>query len=301
MAKTLGFIGIGQIGLPMARRLLQYHGSLTVCDVRASATQALVDEGATRAATAREVADQCEIVFLSLPSLKAFREVVLGDEGVLHGKAMKILVNMSTVGMPIVREMAAALEAEGKQLVDCPISGGVSGAAAGTLSVMVSGDPDSVATLGPFLAELGKATIAGDRPGAAQALKLTNNVLSIVAIVATSEAYVMGAKAGLDPEVMTAAIYLGSGRNSSTLDKFPHSVLTRRFNYGSELHIAMKDIDLAIELGEELGVPMWVCQAARLVLKHAMFDGAAHDDVMTLVQRIERVARFEIPQTRQEK
>jgi 2-hydroxy-3-oxopropionate reductase len=108
----------------------------------------------------------------------------------------------------------------------------------------------------------------------------------------------MGAKGGLDPEVMVSAISAGSGRNSAVEAKFPMSVLPRSFDFGAEMHILMKDIDLAIAQGEALGVPMWVCQAARLVFKHAMFQGAAKDDLTTIVQHIERAAGFEIPKTR---
>ena len=108
----------------------------------------------------------------------------------------------------------------------------------------------------------------------------------------------MGAKGGLDPEVMLTAINAGSGRNGATLTVMPNAVLDRSFGYGAEMHILMKDIDLAIAQGEELGVPMWVCQAARLVFKHAMFEGAANDDLSTLVRHVERGAGFEMAKTR---
>ncbi|MCX5818940.1 MAG: NAD-binding protein [Deltaproteobacteria bacterium] len=141
-------------------------------------------------------------------------------------------------------------------------------------------------------------TVAGPRPGMAQVLKLTNNILSAVALAATCEAYVMSAKGGIDPEIMTAAINRGSGRNSATLEKIPESVLNRKFDYGAPMHILMKDIDLAINQGERLGIPMWVCQAARLVFKHAMFEGMAECDITELVRVVERGAGFELPKTR---
>jgi 3-hydroxyisobutyrate dehydrogenase-like beta-hydroxyacid dehydrogenase len=164
---------------------------------------------------------------------------------------------------------------------------------------MVSGDPAAIERIWPLIALWGRTvTIAGDRPGAAQVLKLTNNILSAVALAATAEAFVMGAKGGLDPEVMVAAINAGSGRNSATESKIPAAVLTRSFDYGAEMHILMKDIDLAVAQGEELGVPMWVCEAARLVFKHAMHKGAAREDLTAIVKYIERDAGFEIPKTR---
>ena len=108
----------------------------------------------------------------------------------------------------------------------------------------------------------------------------------------------MGVKAGLDPKILLDIINAGSGRNSATLDKFPAAVLTRSFDYGAEMHILMKDVDLAVAQGEELGVPMWVCQAARLVLKHATHKGAAADDITAIAKYIERDAGFKIPKTR---
>ena len=267
-----GFLGVGNMGLPMATRLLDGGHRLTVHDIREAAMQPLLDRQARRAASPRELADQCEIVFVSLPTLAAFRAVMFGEDGLIHGKAMRLLVNTCTVGVPFVKEIEQAATAQGVTVVDCPISGGPPGARAGTLSVMVSGEPAAVDRLRPMISLWGRTlTVAGDKPGAAQVLKLTNNILSAVALAATAEAFVMGAKGGLDPEVMLAAINAGSGQNSATQSKFPAAVLTRSFDFGAEMHILMKDIDLAITQGEELGVPMWVCQAARLVFKHAMF------------------------------
>jgi 3-hydroxyisobutyrate dehydrogenase-like beta-hydroxyacid dehydrogenase len=295
---NVGFVGTGSIGTPMALRLLEVADSLFVYDVRKEALDPVVAEGASPAQSPRDVADRTDAVALSLPTKEAFLDATLGRDGVVHGTRAKYVLNTSTMGLPCVRDVAAQLAARGMHVVDCPISGGVRGARAGTLSVMVSGDPGAVAAVRPFLERWGKVTVAGDAPGAAQALKLTNNILSIVALVATSEALVMGAKAGLDPEVMLEAINAGTGRNSATTTKFPVSVLDRSFEFGSTIAILMKDADLAIEQGEALGVPMWVCNAARLVYKHAVFAGAAQDDVTTIVRHIERVAGFELPKTR---
>jgi 2-hydroxy-3-oxopropionate reductase len=149
-------------------------------------------------------------------------------QGLAEGKAMKLLVNTCTIGVPFVNEIEQAMAARGVTVVDGPISGGPPGARAGTLSVMVPGDPASVERIRPMISLRGKTlTVAGDKPGAAQVLKLTNNILSAVALAATAEAFVMGAKGGLDPEVMLTAINAGSGRNSATESKFPAAVLTR--------------------------------------------------------------------------
>ena len=294
-----GYLGVGNMGQPMAHRLLDAGHSLTIYDIRESAMQPLLERQARRAHSPRELADTCEIVFVSLPTLAAFRAVAFGEDGLTMGKKMKLLVNTCTIGVPFVREIEKAMEAQGVTVVDCPISGGPPGARAGTLSVMVSGDPAAIEQIRPMISQWGRTlTVAGDKPGAAQVLKLTNNILSAVALAATAEAFVMGAKGGLDPEVMVSAISAGSGRNSAVESKFPVSVLDRSFNYGAEMHILMKDIDLAIAQGEDLGIPMWVCQAARLVFKHAMFQGAEKEDLTAIVKYVERAAGFEIPQTR---
>jgi len=294
-----GFLGVGNMGLPMAGKLLDGGHQLTVFDIREAAMQPLLARQARRATSPKDLADQCEIVLVSLPTLAAFRAVAFGPDGLIHGKAMKLLVSTCTVGVPFVKEIEQAMAEKGVTVVDCPISGGPPGARAGTLSVMVSGDPAAVERVKPMIALWGRTlTVAGDKPGAAQVLKLTNNILSAVSLAATAEAFVMGAKAGLDPEVMLSAVNAGSGRNSATESKFPLSVLTRSFDYGAEMHILMKDIDLAIAQGEDLGVPMWVCQAARLVFKHAMGKGAAKEDLTAIVKYVERDAGFEMPKTR---
>ena len=207
-----GYLGVGNMGLPMANKLLDGGHGLTVYDIREAAMQPLLERQARRAASPRELADRCEIVFVSLPTLAAFRAVMFGADGIA-GKAMKLLVNTCTVGVPFVKEIEQAMAAQGVTVVDCPISGGPPGARAGTLSVMVSGDPAAVERVRPMISLWGRTlTVAGDKPGAAQVLKLTNNILSAVALAATAEAFVMGAKGGLDPEVMLAAINAGSGQ-----------------------------------------------------------------------------------------
>jgi len=320
-----GYLGVGNMGQPMAEKLLDGGHGLTVFDISEAAMEPLLLRQAKRAASPKDLADRCEIVFVSLPtlaafravafgpdglaegramkivfvSLAAFRAVAFGPEGLVSGKTMKLLVNTCTVGVPFVKEIEQAMATQGVTVVDCPISGGPPGARAGTLSVMVSGDPAAVERIRPMISLWGRTlNVAGDKPGAAQVLKLTNNILSAVALAATAEAFVMGAKGGLDPEVMLAAINAGSGRNSATEAKFPAAVLTRSFDYGAEMHILMKDIDLAIAQGEELGVPMWVCQAARLVFKHAMHKGAAREDLTAIVKYVERDAGFALPKTR---
>ena len=283
----VGFVGLGAIGRPMAERLLGGQFALTVFDVREEAFGPLVAAGARRARDVGEVLDRCGTVVISLPSPKIVREVLLSGEFRM-GRAVATVVNNSTVGAAVAREVADHLAGQGIAFVDCPISGGPAVASAGALSVIVSGDPASVAAVLPVLELWGRnITVVGEAAGAAQIVKLANNVLAAVSIVATSEAMAMGARAGLDPTVMITALNAGSGRNYATSSLYPRCVLPGTFDFGSPLDMLMKDVDLAIEQGESLGVPMWVCQAARLVGKHAQFAGHGQQDVSRLARLIE--------------
>ena len=294
-----GYLGVGAMGQPMATKLLEGGHRLTILDVNPAAMQPLLDRQARQATTPKELADQCETVFVSLPTLGAFRAVVFGENGLLQGGKMKILVNTCTVGQKFLREVEAAMTPRGVTIVDCPISGGPSGAAAGTLSVMVSGDPATVEKLMPMLSLWGPTvTVAGDKPGAAQVLKLTNNALFIVSLVASSEAFVMGAKGGVNPEVLMKAIAVGTGDNGTLKKVLPQAVLTRNFNFGAAMHILKKDMDLAVEQGEDIGVPMWLCQTARMMIHHAILAGSPNDDISTMFRFVERGAGFEMPKTR---
>lgn len=284
----IGYLGIGNMGLPMAGKVLDAGHELWVYDVREEAMRPLLERQARRVASPKELADTCDTVFVSLPTLAIFRRVLSDANGLLAGSAIKTLVNTCTVGQPFVGKVQALCAARGVTVIDAPISGGPAGARAGTLAVMVSGDAGKVTELMPVFRAWGKTiVVAGDTPGVAQIMKLTNNVLCAVAFVATSEAMTMSGRAGIPADAMLEILNNGSGRNFATMSLFPQAVLPGTYDYGATIEILMKDVDLAIEQGEELGVPMWVCQAARLVMKHGVFQGRAQQDLSRIVQIIE--------------
>ncbi|HWA13442.1 MAG TPA: NAD(P)-dependent oxidoreductase [Burkholderiales bacterium] len=283
-----GYLGVGNMGQPMAARLLDAGHELWIHDRREAAMQPLLARQAQRAASARELGERCETVVVSLPTLEAFRQAVTGPAGLLEGAGLKTLVNTCTVGAVFLDEMVEACAAKGVTVVDAPITGGPAVAAAGALAVMVSGEPARVAQLRPLFECWGKTiVVAGDRPGAAQILKLTNNILFAVSLVASSEALVMGARGGLGMEAMLQVINNGSGRNFTTLSVIPKSVVPGTFDFGAPLEMLVKDVDLAIEQGEALGVPMWVCQATRLFLRHALYQGRGSHDLSRIIQIVE--------------
>ena len=278
----IGFLGIGNMGRPMAGKLLDAGLELWVYDIREAAMQPLLERQARKAASLKDLADQCDTVVVSLPTLAIFRQAL---EDLLAGGALKTLVNTCTVGGPFVAEIERACAARGVTVIDAPISGGPAGAEAGTLAVMVSGDPATVETLQPVFRAWGPTVVvAGETPGAAQTMKLTNNILFAVCLVATSEAMTMAEKGGIAPEAMLQVLNNGTGKNFATTNVFPNNIVPGGFDFGATMEILMKDVNLAIQQGEALGVPMWVCQAARLVMQHGVFQGRAGQDLSRIVE-----------------
>ena len=257
----IGFIGLGKMGFPMARRLIEAKHQLTVFDTRKEAVDQLVALGAQAASSPKDIADRCETVMASLPSLQASLEVATGSGGVIEGKRVKRFIDLSTVGSHMAAKIHGLLAKKNIVQLDSPVSGGVGGAEKGTLAVMVSGPRADFETAKPALDVIGKVFFIGEKPGSAQTMKLANNFLSATAMVATSEAVVMGVKAGLDPSVMIDVINSGSGLNTASRDKFPRAVLPRTFDFGFATGLMVKDVRLALEEMKSLGLSMEVAEA----------------------------------------
>lgn len=292
MMPTHGFIGLGHMGGAMARRLLAAAPGLVVHDLHPAAVQALAGEGAQPAASARDVADRAEIVFLSLPSAQASCEVA---EGVASGARVRVVVETSTVGPVAVRELAQRLRRSDIALVDAPVSGGPSYALAGRLSIMHAGVPQAVAQVLPALRAIaGRLFDVGTEPGLAQLCKLVNNAISAAGMVAACEATVLGAKAGLDADTMLAAINAGSGRNAATLDKFPQAILPGRFDYGGPMGLMLKDLSLFIEQAQALGVKTRMAPAALQAWAEAVERTGAHADYSEVIRHMEADAGAQV-------
>ena len=290
----IGFLGLGQMGAPMAERLLGPDVELHVCDPRPEAVAPFVAYGAVACGSPREVADAASIVLACLPSGEVSEAAALGPEGVVHGHAIRVYAEMSTIGRPAMERIAAGLAARGIAAVDTPITGGPPGARAGTLALMVAGAADAVATLRPFLERIGKRLfVLGERPGQGQVMKLVNNLLIAANMVSAFEALAMGAKAGLDPDAMVDVVNAGTGRSFVTSDMMP-AVLSRRFGFGAAIAVVDKDVHLGLEEARALGVPMWGVEQAARVWRFAATQGMAKDDISELARLMERWAGAEI-------
>jgi 3-hydroxyisobutyrate dehydrogenase-like beta-hydroxyacid dehydrogenase len=286
----IGFIGLGKMGFPMARRLVEAGHQLIVFDQRKEAVDGLVALGAQAATSPKDAADRAENVFASLPSLQASLDVATGKDGVIEGKRVKRFVDLSTIGSQMAVRIHDLLAKRNIVQIDSPVSGGVAGAEKGTLAVMVSGPRADFDVLKPALDVIGKVFFIGEKPGSAQTMKLANNFLSATAIVATSEAVVMGVKAGLDPAVMVDVFNAGSGINSASRDKFPKSVLPRTFDFGFATGLMVKDVRLCLEEAKSLGLSLEVAEAVGKLWEVVIREMGAESDFTAAIQPIEQRA-----------
>jgi 3-hydroxyisobutyrate dehydrogenase-like beta-hydroxyacid dehydrogenase len=290
----LGFIGLGKMGAPIARRLVATGHHVIVHDIAAAPVRELQQAGARPAGSPREVAAEASIVFTCLPSLDAVREVVSGPNGLTHGNAVEILVDHSTTGPEFAEALGKELAQRRVYMLDAPISGGVQRACEGKLSVIVSGERSAFERVDPLLQVIGKAHYMGARSGQAQMMKLVNNLLSQISTAATYEAFVLGAKAGLDPDAMLEVVNASTGFNDCTLHKMPHSVLPRTFDYGSNMEITYKDISLCMKEAERLGVTMFLGNMARQLWGYGVNHGGAKRDSSTLITYFEEWAGVQV-------
>jgi 3-hydroxyisobutyrate dehydrogenase-like beta-hydroxyacid dehydrogenase len=291
---VLGFVGVGRMGGPMASRLIDAGYSLTVYDTSAEAITPLAARGATRAASAEEVASSSDIVIMSLPTPPIVQAVSLGERGILRGSRAKTLIDVSTTGPSVAGVVAKACVERGIAWVDSPVSGGVNGAVKGTLAVMVSCAKETFPTVDPVLKNFGKTFYVGEKPGLAQIAKLANNLLAAAAIVLSSEAMALGVKAGLDAKVLIDIINAGSGRNSATQDKFPKAILPGTFDFGFATGLSYKDVRLCIDEAEALGVPMVAGAAVRQMLAITQAKFGADSDFTSIAKVVEEWAHVQI-------
>jgi 3-hydroxyisobutyrate dehydrogenase-like beta-hydroxyacid dehydrogenase len=286
----IGFIGLGNMGQPMARRLIAAGHKLIVYDTRNDAVAPLVALGAQVASSPADVADRVETVMASLPSLQISEKVALGEGGVIQGKRIKRFIDLSTTGATVAAKIAAGLARKNIVQIDCPVSGGVGGASKGTLAVMVSGPKAEIDLVKNVLAVFGKVFVIGEQAGMAQTMKLANNFLSATAMAATSEAVAMGVKAGLDPTVMIDVINAGSGRTTASDGKFPQAILPRTFNYGFATALMLKDVRLCVEQAKSLNVPNSIMSAVLDQWETTNKEFGGDSDFTAIVKMIEQRA-----------
>jgi 3-hydroxyisobutyrate dehydrogenase-like beta-hydroxyacid dehydrogenase len=290
----IGFIGLGNMGAHMARRLVEAGHKVFVYDTRQEAIGNLAACGAIAVRSPAEVADAAETVMASLPTPDVVLDVATGPRGVIEGKRVRRFIDLSTTGAVTAQRIFALLRARDIVQIDSPVSGGVGGAERGTLAVMVSGPQADIAAVEPALKVIGKIFVLGERPGLGQTMKLVNNVLSAAAMAATAEAMVTGVKAGLDPRQMLEVINAGTGRNTATEDKFAKAVLPGTFDLGFAAALMLKDVKLFLAEREALGVPTEVIEAVGRLFQLTCEECGPAADLSAVVVPVEKRAGVKV-------
>ena len=281
----VGFIGLGNMGGPMAFNVLKAGHSMVVTDIRSERARPHLEQGATWAGTPAEVAQASEVIFTSLPGPREVEAVALGTKGILEGAARgTAYVDLSTSSATLIRTIHRMYAERGVDVLDAPVSGGVPGARSARLAVLVGGDESVYRRVKPVLAAIGdKVTRVGDI-GCATIAKLVHNMVSACSRMAIAEGLTLGAKAGVAPEALLDALQKGSfGQGRALQDMIPNTVFTGDFdNVNFALSLLRKDVGLATELGREYHVPMSIAALAEQQLEEALERGWGDKDSMAI-------------------
>ncbi len=275
----VGFIGLGNMGNPMASNLLNAGHELVVHDLRREAATNLLEMGATWADTPKEAVPGREVVFTSLPVPRDVEAVVLGENGILEGASSEtVYMDLSTNSPTAIRRIHDICAEKGVTVLDAPVSGGTYGAAAATLAVMVGGDKAVYDRMKPTLDAIGSHVVYCGPIGNGMVCKICNNLLSMGIGVLMTEALTMGVKAGVDLATLADVIANSTGGNKRLTDKFPRFLFKGNFEPGFATALAAKDVRLATDLGREYGIPMELSNLVDQRHVEAMFRGWGPED-----------------------
>ena len=295
MAATVGFIGLGTMGRPMARNIQKHGHPMVVFDLVEAALAPLVAAGARAAGSPREVAAASDVVITMLPDAPEVEQAALGSEGIIEGlRPHAVYVDMSTIDPTTTRRIGKAFAGRGLRMMDCPVGRTQDHAVAGTLILMAGGEAATIEEVRPVLMCMGETLFHCGGLGCGQAMKLTNNCLAASILAATCEALVTGVKAGLSLDLMREVIAGTMAANAVLSTSLPKKALSGDFSPGFMVHLAHKDVRLALELARSLGVSMPVGSATFATLGDARAQGLERDDISSLLRLREQEAGLEV-------
>jgi len=275
----VGFIGLGNMGAPLARRLCTDH-TLWVFDQSQTAVDTLSGADAQVAKSAAELAESVDIVLTCLPTSEDLRSLLFGDQQVASVlKAGTMLIDMTTGVPAITRDLAAKLALDGIDLIDAPVSGGPKGATAGTIAIIVGGSAAQFSRALPVLSSISSNVMHAGDVGAGHAVKAGNNLLNLVCRLATFEVVSLLVRAGVTPENAVAIIQKSSGRNYATEITLPDNILSGTLHQGFTMGLMHKDSSVALQMAADLNVPLPISTTAFANLKQAMNEHGQESDM----------------------
>jgi 2-hydroxy-3-oxopropionate reductase len=294
VSDTIGFIGLGIMGKPMARNLLKAGFDVIVQNRHQEVTDELVAAGASAGGTPGEIAASCDVLITMLPDTPHVQEVLLGSEGVIEGAhAGLIVIDMSTISPIVTRTLADQMAECGITLLDAPVSGGDKGAIAGTLSIMVGGEESAFQRCLPIFQAMGKTVVHVGGSGAGQIVKACNQIVVALVIEAVSEALVLGSKAGVDPAKILQVLNGGLAANR-VIDQRGMSMLKRDFTPGGRIKTHHKDMSIILELGRMYGVSLPVSALVDQMFASLETRGRGNLDHTALLTYLEDLADHHI-------
>jgi 3-hydroxyisobutyrate dehydrogenase len=299
MATSVGFIGVGNMGNPMASNVLKAGFPMIVYDRNPQAMENLLQAGAQRAASAREVVEGAEIVLTSLPASPDVEAVYLEPGGLVDSaKPGTMLIDLSSVLPSTPRKIEPRAQARGVHFLEAPVSGGVSGARAATLAIMVGGDPETLTRAQPVLRAIGPNIFHVGPVGAGNTVKAINNMMASVNALAMMEGVALGVKAGLDPMTIYEVVKASSG-GSKALERIPNSLIPRHFEPGFKVQLMNKDLETFTTIAKELHVPVSFANVAQQYQQMAIAAGLAEQDTSVVMTIIERLAAMQVSRPEQ--
>jgi 3-hydroxyisobutyrate dehydrogenase len=288
---TIGFIGLGNMGLPMAQNLIKGGHTVIGLDVSAASVEKLKSAGGTAAADAKTLSSQSDVIVTMLPSGKEVREVYLGENGIIaNARRGALLIDSSTIDVQTAREVANAARQKGLLMVDAPVSGGVGGAQGGTLTFMVGGEEGAFAKARPFLEAMGKTIVHAGGAGNGQAAKICNNMILGISMIGVSEAFVLAEKLGLDAQKLFDISSKSSGQcwSMTTYCPVPGPVPTspanRDYQAGFTAAMMLKDLKLAQEAAQTAGATTPLGAHAGTLYQHFVDSGEAGRDFSGIIR-----------------
>jgi 2-hydroxymethylglutarate dehydrogenase len=281
----VGFIGVGAMGKPMAKNLLAAGHEVFIFDINSANVQELEKEGAKACAGNKDLAGKAELIITSLPNAKIVETVMTGREGIFENcRPGTVIMDMSSVAPGSTKAMAKIAEQSGLQYIDAPVSGGVAGATAGTLTIMVGCNKETFEKVSPVLKVLGKNIYHVGETGSGDAVKIVNNLLLGANMAALAEALVLGAKMGLKAQVMKDVISVSSGRSYALEAKFDKFIMADSFDTGFAVDLQYKDLGLALEAARDTCCPLPLTAAAMEVFEAARAKGLNRKDISSVVK-----------------
>jgi 2-hydroxy-3-oxopropionate reductase len=294
MKKKVGFIGLGIMGKPMAKNLLKAGFHLVVFSRNKRSVEELVQEKAIHADSPKEVAKRAEVIITMLPDSAEVQEVILGKDGVIQGiKPGSVVIDMSSINPLVTQEIAGTLKGKGVEMLDAPVSGGEAGAIQGTLAIMAGGEKSVFNESMEIFKAMGRNIVHVGGIGAGGFVKLVNQIIVALNIAAVGEAFTLGVKAGLDPQVMYQAIR-GGLAGSSVLETKAPMIFGRNFKPGFKIRLHQKDLKNALSTAKDLGVPLPLSSLVQQIFVSLITDGRGDEDHSALATFFEKMAKVEI-------